>query len=197
MARRKQHHGLQWLAGICFVSAVATVLYSMTTPVLVTGFVSEDALPKRSPKTADNNTGKSNTPASYLPALVSYAPAWQMHLRPVIAAPAPAPEPVRQVASTPPPPPSKPFTAKLTGTILEDNHSMALFTTQTGEIQFVSVGQMIEDARVVKIDSEKVILDNNGQTLTVELTESQDSSNYNTPSRTLRPNIYNRRRVQP
>jgi type II secretory pathway component PulC len=104
---------------------------------------------------------------------------------------APPPPPTQPVA--PPPPPSKPFTAKLTGTILETDRSMALFTTQTGEIQFVSVGQMIDDAKVVQIEPEKVILDRNGQTLTLEMTEAPSSIR---PT-SNRPNIYNRRRPIP
>ncbi|MFG0250499.1 MAG: hypothetical protein ACF8OB_16560, partial [Phycisphaeraceae bacterium JB051] len=128
-----------------------------------------------------------------LPTLASFTPAWDLRLRLVEQAP-PTPPPTRPVA-TPPPPPAKPFTAKLTGTIIEPNHSMALFTTPDGEIQFVNLGQMIEDAKVVQIQPEQVIIQHNGQTLTLEITEA-DSTNRRPAPRT-RPNIYQRRRSKP
>ena len=193
MSLRKRHTGLWVLTGLCLLSVAVVITITMLMPIIVTGKLPDAVAPliQTIPSSSDTNT-----PSQYLPSLASYAPIWQMQLRPRVTATitvAP-PEPARH---PPPPPPTKAFTAKLTGTILEDNHSMALFTTQTGEIEFVMIGQTVEDARVVQIQPQKVILDRNGQTLTVELTEQSTSPKRMAPTRSTRPNIYNRRRALP
>lgn len=190
MSNRTRHTGLWFLAGLGVLAAVVIAIAGYLLPVTVTGILPSESAQPRSTKPTPQSANQ--IPASSLPTLASYDPIWRLQLRPVVKDIAPPPQrPTQPVA--PPPPPSMPFTAKLTGTILEAQHSMALFTTQSGDIQFVSIGQMIEDAKVVQIESEKVILDRNGQTLTLEMTEAP-VSNQPTP---VRPNIYNRRRPIP
>jgi len=185
MSNRLRHSGLWFLAGLCLLAAFATATTAWLRPVSVTG---QPTLQKISPVQSQSQTTEKQT-TSNLPSLASYQPIWKLQLRPVIKTVAPPPPPKAQ---TPPPPRAKPFTAKLTGTILEPKHSMALFTTKTGEITFVGIGQMIEDAKVIQIQPKQVILEHNGQTLTLELSEVNTPANHRrAPSRA---NVINRRR---
>ena len=186
MSNRTLYSGLWLLTGLGVLAAIIVAVAGYLLPVAVFGKLPAESTLKHPAKPVENT---SDSPQVFsLPSLSSYAPIWNLQLRPKAKIVTPPPAPVQHVA---PPPPSKPFTAKLTGTILEADRSMALFTTKTGDIQFVSIGQMIEDAKVVQIEPEKVILDRNGQTLTIELTESTEPTSSPTPSRR---NVYNRRR---
>ncbi|HAI13980.1 MAG TPA: hypothetical protein DCM28_19910 [Phycisphaerales bacterium] len=187
MNKQSRHTGLWLLAGICLIAAVSIVGVSSWLPVKITG-VEAKITSQSSRKPVES---KSQEITSNLPTLASFSPAWDRRLRPVQEVVAPPPPPTKRAA---PPPPANPFTAKLTGLIIEDNHSMALFTTQTGDIQFVSLGQMIEDAKVVEIQPKQVILHRNGQSLTLEITETPETSRSSRPAPRTRAPIYNRRR---
>ncbi len=172
----------------CLLTALGVICVHILLPVQIT----------EEPVTIPNITAtkpatdfKSQTIQTNLPTLASFASAWDLRLRPVEKVVPPPPKPTTVTA--PPPPPANPFTAKLTGTIIEPNHSMALFTTQTGDIQFVSLDQMIEDAKVVDIQPEQVILERNGQTLTLQIIEPT-SNNQHRPTTHTRPSVYQRRR---
>lgn len=173
------------LTVVCILSTAGTLTAHWMLPILVTG--KAPILPtdfKTKPDASANNESMSE-----LPTLATYAPIWKLQLRPVVKTVAPAAPPK---SASSPPPPSKPFTAKLTGTIIEDKHSMALFTTKTGEIQFVTIGQMIEDAKLVQIQPQEVIIDHNGKTLTIELSKPTTTAGKRIRSQRTAP--YNRRR---
>ena len=188
MNRLTRHSGLWLLAVLCLLSAVAVVCVHFWIPVQINVQPASLSVMTAASKPAKATTPP--TPQSTLPTLASFTPAWDLRLRPVQEAPPPAPTPT--VTAPPPPPPAKSFTAKLTGTIIEPNHSMALFTTQTGEVQFVNLGQMVEDAKVVQIQPDQVIIERNGQTLTLEVDDKSTNSRH--PAPRTRPNVYQRRR---
>ncbi len=62
-----------------------------------------------------------------------------------------------------------PLGLKLTGTIVEPQHSYAVFENATGEMMIKSVGDHASGARVTAIDHDTVILQYNGQPLTLRV----------------------------
>lgn len=61
------------------------------------------------------------------------------------------------------------LTARLAGTVVEQGHSVAMFITRSGKIEFKAVGEAVDDAEVLDITLDRVSLRHNGRTVDLTL----------------------------
>lgn len=66
-----------------------------------------------------------------------------------------------------------PLTAKLTGTVIEQGRSLAMFITAAGKVELKGVGESIEGAQVKEITDRSVRLEHNGRTITMALPKKE------------------------
>ena len=81
-----------------------------------------------------------------------------------------------QPTPTPTAKPSKPprsFTTRLAGTVIEQDHSVAMFITRNGKIELKAVGEDVDNARVLDITPDRVSLRHNGRTLDLTLKKKE------------------------
>jgi hypothetical protein len=102
-------------------------------------------------------------PPRSLPPLSEFEPVWKVRLR---SAPANAPG-SRAFTQAPQSPLGLPI--RLAGTVVEPDHSFAIFITSVGKIELKKIGETIADARVLEISDGSVSLSYRGQTVNLPM----------------------------
>ena len=110
-------------------------------------------------------TKTTNAAAARVPA--ANDPVWSTSLRRPLVDP---PKPVAAAATQAPAPP---LTVKLTGTVIEQGRSLAMFVTAAGKIELRGVGEVIEGAKVTEITDEGVRIEHNGRSVMMELPKKE------------------------
>jgi hypothetical protein len=66
-----------------------------------------------------------------------------------------------------------PLTVKLTGTVIEQGRSLAMFITAVGKVELKGVGEIINGAKVTEITDAGVRLEHNGRAVMMALPKKE------------------------
>jgi hypothetical protein len=94
-------------------------------------------------------------------------PVWGTPLRRPLVDP-PKAETMTAVKTTAPP-----LTVKLTGTVIEQGRSLAMFITAVGKVELKGVGEIINGAKVTEITDAGVRLEHNGRAVMMALPKKE------------------------
>ncbi len=78
---------------------------------------------------------------------------------------------VSVVSTAKAPPPKPKLAVTLTGTVIEPGFTYAMLRGKSGQVKFVSVGQVIDDAEVTEITSSSVTVKFHGDSITLKVSK--------------------------
>ena len=147
---------LWWCCGVLICSSLAVVGFAFFWPY--DGEMTEDS---RSEHPSISSVEK--LPDTW-PKLSTFAPLWTLDLR----------RPLYDVSPQSSEQPSSPrlpqvLGLRLTGTVIEPNHSIAMFITREGKVALRSVGQKVEQAQILEIMSDRVSVEHAGRQIDLVL----------------------------
>ena len=154
-----------WIAsGVLIVASGLFILWALL------GRVEPDLTSLDQPARTDQSGH--DEPAGKLPPLLAFEVVWTRDVRPTLLSSMVEKSVVVPEPQTPAPVvDSLPF--QLLGTAVEAGRSDAVFLSEDGLIVVTRVGDPIDDAKVLRIEPDRVVLERDGQTMTV-LVPGQD-----------------------